>query len=115
MSETTETAVTPAEAQELEATGHYVPAEMHGEDRSEKLEIVPPGAWKQSWQRKLKLGEMDEFMRHVLSPASYELYVDLDPTNDAVGDFLNAASEASGEPLGKSSGPKGSSKATRKR
>jgi hypothetical protein len=108
---TEKTDVTPAEAQEIEAAGHYVKA-ICGD---EVLEIVPPGAWKQSWQRKLKAGDMDAFLEDVLSPDSYDLYLDLDPTNDQIGEMLNAAGEASGESVGKSSGPSRSSRATRKR
>ncbi|MER5461676.1 hypothetical protein ABT010_13500 [Streptomyces sp. NPDC002668] len=107
----TKTDVTAAEAQEIEATGHYVTAELCGKD----MEVVPPGAWRQSWQRKLKAGDMDAFLEEVLSPASYELYLDLDPTNDEIGEFLNTAGEAAGEPLGKSSGPRASSRSTRKK
>lgn len=103
--------VTPAEAQETEATGHYVTAELCGE----KLELVPPGAWRQSWQRKLKAGDMDEFLEEVLSPDSYETYLELDPTNDEIGHFLSAAGEAAGETMGKSSGPRASSRTTRRR
>lgn len=107
----TETKTSPAEAQEIEAVGHYVTAELGGE----KLEIVPPGAWRQSWQRKLKAGDMDAFLEEVLSPDSYEAYLDLDPTNDEIGEFLNRAGETAGEPMGKSSGPERSSRSTRKR
>ncbi|MER5312673.1 hypothetical protein ABT034_33425 [Streptomyces sp. NPDC002773] len=107
----TETKTGPAEAQEIEATGHYVTAELC----DAKLEIVPPGAWRQSWQRKLKAGDMDAFLEDVLSPDSYETYIDLDPTNDEIGEFLNRAGEAAGEPMGKSSGPATSSRSTRKR
>lgn len=108
---TPDTAKTEAEAQEIEATGHFVTAELGGE----KMQIVPPGAWRQSWQRKLKAGDMDAFLEEVLSPESYEQYLELDPTNDEIGEFLNAAGEAAGEPLGKSSGPATSSRSTRKR
>ncbi|MFF8829335.1 hypothetical protein [Streptomyces sp. NPDC015131] len=102
---------TAAAAQEIEAAGHYVTSELCGE----KLQLVPPGAWRQSWQRMLKAGDMDDFMERILSDDSYEQYLDLDPTNDEIGAFLNAAGEAGGEPLGKSSGPKGSSRSTRRR
>ena len=51
--------VTPADAQEIEATGHYVTAPLCGKD----MEIVPPGAWRQSWQRKLKAGDMERVLR----------------------------------------------------
>lgn len=108
---TEKTDVTPAEAQEIEATGHYVTAELC----NEKLQIVPAGAWRQSTMRKLKANEMDDFMEDVLSPDSYEAYLDLDPTNDELGEFINAAGESSGESVGKSSGPSRSSRTTRKR
>ncbi|MDP5310375.1 hypothetical protein [Streptomyces poriferorum] len=103
--------VTPAEAQEIEVVGHYVKVVL----ADEVLEIVPPGAWRQSWQRKLKAGDMDEFLEDVLSPDSYELYLDLDPTNDDIGEMLNTAGEVAGESVGKSSGPRPSSRSTRKR
>lgn len=103
--------VTPAEAQEIEATGHYVTAQLCGKT----LEIVPSGAWRQSAMRMLRTGDIDGFMDEVLSPDSYELYLDINPTNDEVGEFVNDAGEASGEPVGKSSGPKTSPRRTRKR
>jgi len=102
---------TPAEAQEAEAAGHYVTAELCGKT----LEIVPSGAWRQSAMRMLREGDLDSFMDQVLSPDSYDLYLDLDPTNDQVGEFVNAAGDASGEPVGKSSGPSRSPRRTRKR
>ncbi|MFD7861872.1 hypothetical protein [Streptomyces sp. NPDC059783] len=105
------TAATPAEAQEIEATGHYVTAVLCGE----KLQIVPSGAWRQSSMRRLNGGEMDAFLEDVLSPESYEAYLDLDPTNDDLGEFINAAAEGSGEPVGKSSGRRPSSRTTRRR
>ncbi|MFJ8016246.1 hypothetical protein [Streptomyces sp. NPDC096339] len=103
--------VTPAEAQEIEASGHYVAAELCGK----ALEVVPSGAWKQSTMRMLRSGDIDAFMERVLSPDSYDLYLDLDPSNDEVGAFVADAGEASGEPVGKSSGPTASSRRTRKR
>lgn len=107
----TDPEVTPAEAQEIEASGHYVTADLCGKT----LETVPSGAWKQSTMRMLRTGNIDVFMERVLSPDSYDLYLDLDPTNDEVGEFVNDAGEKSGEPVGKSSGPTASQKRTRKR
>ncbi|WP_405941628.1 hypothetical protein [Streptomyces sp. NBC_00207] len=107
----TDPEVTPAEAQEIEAAGHYVTAELCGKT----LESVPSGAWRQSTMRMMRIGDIDAFMERVLSPDSYETYLDLDPTNDEVGDFVAAASEASGEPVGKSNGPTASPRRTRKR
>lgn len=107
----TDPEVTPAEAQEIEASGHYVTAELCGKT----LEVVPSGAWKQSTMRMMRSGDIDAFMERILSPDSYETYLDLDPTNDEVGDFVTDAGEASGESVGKSSGPTASPKRTRKR
>lgn len=103
--------VTPAEAQEIEASGHYVTAELCGKT----MEVVPSGAWKQSTMRMLRSGDIDAFMDRVLSPDSYDLYLDLDPSNDEVGEFVEAAGDAAGEPVGKSSGPKASPRRTRRR
>ncbi|WP_327738462.1 hypothetical protein OG749_36370 [Streptomyces nojiriensis] len=103
--------VTPAEAQEIEAAGHYVTADLCGKT----LEVVPSGAWRQSAMRMMRIGDIDAFMERVLSPDSYELYLDLDPTNDEVGEFVNGVGEASGESVGKSSGPTASPRRTRKR
>ncbi|MEE1813563.1 hypothetical protein PUR59_00660 [Streptomyces sp. SP18ES09] len=111
MTTTRTTATTAAEAQETEATGHYVTTQLAGKD----VETVPGGAWRQSTMRKLRAGDIDGFMEDVLSPDSYELFLELDPTNDEVGEFANAAGEAAGEQMGKSSGPSASSKRTPRR
>ncbi|MEV4424071.1 hypothetical protein AB0K23_01580 [Streptomyces sp. NPDC049602] len=111
MTTTHTTAITPAEAQETEATGHYITAALAGKD----VETVPGGAWRQSTMRKLRAGDIDGFMEDVLSPDSYELYLELDPTNDEVGEFANSAGEAAGEQMGKSSGQPASSRRTRKK
>lgn len=107
----TEPEVTPAEAQEIEAAGHYVTADLCGKT----LEVVPSGAWRQSTMRMMRIGDIDAFMERVLSPDSYDIYLDLDPTNDEVGEFVAEAGEAAGEPVGKSSGPKASPRRTRRR
>lgn len=107
-----------AEAQELEATGHYVSATLssdYGETgRSEELRIIPPGAWRMSWQRLLQQGNLDEFARLVMPPEDYELFQEIDPTNDEFGEFIAEAARRAGESLGKSPGPAGSSRRTRK-
>lgn len=111
MSET-ETDVSAAEAQEIEANaGHYVAADLCGK----RLRVVPPGAWRQSWQRKLRQGDFDGFAEEVFHPDDVDTYFDLDPTNDDFGAFVEAAARAGGEDLGKSSGPRASSRSTRKR
>jgi hypothetical protein len=106
-----ETDVTAADAQETEAEGHYVTASLCGEE----LQIIPPGAWRQSWHRLLNRGMFDEFAELVLHPDDVDVYFDIDPTNDEFNDFVTDAASQSGESLGKSRGPARSSKRTRRR
>jgi hypothetical protein len=103
--------VTEAEAQEIEAEGHYVTADLCGEE----LRIIPPGAWRQSWHRLLNAGQFDSFAELVLHPDDVDAYFDIDPTNDEFSEFVGDAAEQSGESLGKSRGPVRSSRRTRRR
>ena len=103
--------VTAAEAQEIEAEGHYVTGLLCGEE----VRIVPPGAWRQSWQELLNSGQIRAFMEIVLSPDDFELFVELDPTNDEVGELIQDAAQRAGESLGNSRGPAPSSRRTRRR
>ncbi|MEU9442883.1 hypothetical protein AB0D42_18560 [Streptomyces sp. NPDC048304] len=100
-----------AEAQEIEGEGHYVTATL-GED---EVRIVPPGAWRQSWQRLLNQGQTDAWAEQVFHPDDYELYLDLDPTNQEIWDLVRDAAQQAGESLGKSRGPAPSSRRTRRR
>jgi hypothetical protein len=106
-----EVEVSAAGAQEIEAEGHYVTGLLCGEE----VRIIPPGAWRQSWQELLNTGQIRAFMEIVLSPDDFELFVELDPTNNEVGELINEAAERAGESLGKSSGPAPSSRRTRRR
>ena len=106
-----EVEVSAADAQEIEAEGHYVTGLLCGEE----VRIIPPGAWRQSWQELLNTGQIRAFMEIVLSPDDFELFVELDPTNNEVGELINEAAERAGESLGKSSGPAPSSRRTRRR
>ena len=103
--------VTEAEAQEIEAVSRHVAADLCGEE----VRIIPPGAWKQSWQRLLNSGQVEAFAKIVLHPDDYELYEEIDPTNDEFGEFVGEAARLAGESLGKSSGPATSSRRTRRR
>ncbi|MEU9611917.1 hypothetical protein AB0D56_10230 [Streptomyces sp. NPDC048209] len=100
-----------AEAQELEAEGHYVTALLCDEE----LHIIPPGAWRQSWQRLLNEGQIDAFAETVMPPEDYDRFVEIDPTNDEFGEFIGDAAARAGESLGKSRGPGTSSRSTRRR
>lgn len=107
----TEPEVTEAEAQEIEADGHYVTALLCGEE----VRVIPPGAWRQSWQRQLNAGQIDAFAEKVFHPDDIDQYYDLDPTNEEFGEFVGDAAAQAGESLGKSRGPAPSSRSTRRR
>jgi len=109
--EYTEEPVSEAEAQELEATGNYVPALLCGEE----VRIIPPGAWRQSWNRLLNAGQVDAFAEIALHPDDYDRYIEIDPTMEEFGEFVGDAAERAGESLGKSRGPAPSSRRTRRR
>jgi len=92
-----------AKAQETEAEGHYVTARLAGED----LRIIPPGAWRQSWQTALARGQFNIFAEKVVHPDDIDIYFEIDPTNDEFEAFVVDAANRSGESLGKSRGPPG--------
>lgn len=100
-----------ATAQEIEAAGHYVTASLAGEP----IRVIPPGAWRQSWQRHLAQGQFDAFAEKVIHPDDLDAYYEIDPTNDEFGQFVSDAAELAGESLGKSRGPAPSSRRTRRR
>ena len=100
-----------AEAQEIEATDGYVTALLCGEE----LRVVPPGQWRQSQQRLLNMGQIDAFAEAVIHPDDIDLYFELDPTNEEIGEFVADAAQQAGESLGKSRGPAPSSRNTRRR
>lgn len=103
--------VTEADAQETEAVENFVTGELCGEE----VRMIPPGAWRQSWQELLNKGQIGAFMEIVLHPDDLEVFTDVDPTNDEVGDLINDVAQRSGESLGKSRGPAPSSRRTRRR
>lgn len=103
--------VTEAEAQEIEAEGQYVTATLCGED----VQIIPPSAWRTSWNRLLQQGDFDAFAVKVFHPDDYELYMELDPTITEFVEFTRDATTRAGERLGNSRGPAPSSRRTRRR
>lgn len=103
--------VSAAGAQEIEAVSKHVTALLCGEE----VRIIPPGAWRQSWQRLAAQGQIDAFAQIVLHPDDYDLYIDIDPTNEEWGEFVSDAAEQAGEGLGNSRGPAPSSRRTRRR
>ena len=108
-----------AKAQETEAEledDGYVLVPLAGYDGVTKdVRTLPAGKWRASALRALMTGDLDGFMERVLHDDDYDVYLDLDPDNDAIGRFAQAAAEAGGEDLGKSGGRSRPSRSTRKR
>jgi hypothetical protein len=103
--------VSEAEAQEIEAEGHYVTVELRGED----LRIVPPAAWRLSYQRLLNTGQVDAFIERVLHPDDVEVFFELDCTSAEFQQFIADAGDQAGESLGKSPARSRSGRSTRNR
>jgi hypothetical protein len=103
--------VSAADAQEIEAEGHYVTATLCGEE----VQIIPPSAWRSSWQRMLNSGNFDGFAEKVFAPEDYDFYLEADPTIVEFMQFVEEAASRVGESLGNSRGPAGSSRRTRSR
>lgn len=106
-----EAEVSAAEAQEAEAEGHYITASLSGEE----VQVVPPTAWRASWQRLLRQGMIDEFAEKVFHPDDYELYLELDPTMQEWAEFTEEAARIAGESQGNSHGPGRSPRRTPRR
>lgn len=107
-----------ARAQETEAEldDGYVTVPLAGYDGVTKdVRALPANRWRASALRALNRGDMDTFMASVLHEDDYDTYEDLDPDTEAIGRFAEAASRAGGEELGKSGGPRPSSRSTRRR
>ena len=103
--------VTEAEAQEIEAEGHYVTATLCGEE----VQIIPPTVWRSSWQRMLNQGDFDGFAEKIFHPDDYDFYLESDPTIVEFMEFTQEAAALVGERLGNSHGPAPSSRRTRRR
>lgn len=117
---TTKKDLDAAAAQEAEAEldpgDPYVPVPLAGYDGAVKdVRALPAGKWRASALRALHSGAMDEFMALVVHEDDYGIYEDLDPDMDGIGRFADAAAEAGGDALGKSSGPSRSGRSTRRR
>lgn len=103
--------VSPAEAQEIEAEGHYVTADLCGEE----VRVVPAAGWRVSWQELLMSGQISAFAEKVLHPDDFDFFVEVDPTVQEFQEFVAEASERAGEALGKSSARSRSGGGTRRR
>jgi hypothetical protein len=105
------TDITPAEAQENEATDEYTTVPLDGVD----LRIKPANHWRPSYLRALRGGDYDTWAAGVLHADDVDTFIELDATFDAINEFTAAAMETTGETPGKSSGRSTSRRSTRKR
>ncbi|GAA1064673.1 hypothetical protein [Streptomyces asiaticus] len=105
------TELTPAEAQEIEATDGYVAAELCGVT----LHVKPAGQWRPSYLRSLREGDYDTWAVGVMSTEDAAKFVELDATFDEIAEFTSAAMGTAGETPGKSGGRSPRSRTTRKR
>ena len=114
---TTKEALDAAKAQEVEAEGdEYLTVPLAGFDGVTKdVRVLPSTRWRASALRALNSGNTDGFMERVLHEDDYDIYVDLDPDTEKIGDFAAKVADSSGEALGKSSGPSRSGRSTRRR
>ncbi|MEU1200116.1 hypothetical protein ABZ446_28375 [Streptomyces sp. NPDC005813] len=106
-----ETTTTPAEAQDIEATEEYATAELAGET----LRVKTVGEWRPSYMRALRLSDFDTWAEGVLHPEDVTKFIEADATFNEINEFVGAAAQAAGEPVGKSTGRAKSSRTTRKR
>lgn len=105
------TDITPAEAQETEATEEYATVPLDGVD----LRIKPANHWRPSYLRALREGDYDGWAAGVLHADDVQKFIELDATFDEINTFTTTAMESTGEAPGKSSGRAKSSRTTRKR
>ncbi|MFE5093219.1 hypothetical protein ACFRCI_23380 [Streptomyces sp. NPDC056638] len=105
------TEITPAEAQENEATEEFGMATLCGTD----LRVKPITQWRPSYLRALREADYDTWAAGVLHSDDVGTFVELDATIDEINTFVSAAMESTGETPGKSGARSTRSRSTRKR
>lgn len=105
------TDITPADAQEIEATEEFGTATLCGTE----LRVKPVTEWRPSYLRALRQADYDTWAAGVLHEDDVQTFVDLDATIAEITQFTSDAMESVGETPGKSSGRAKSSRTTRKR
>lgn len=105
-------ALTPAQAQEAEASGGYVPVEAVG---GIQIRIRPQKQWRMSHLRALNAGDFDTWAAGVIHPKDLETFLELDLTMAEFEEFALRAAERTGDGLGKSGRPFKSSRNRRRR
>lgn len=105
------TEITPAEAQETEATEEYVTASLDGKP----LRVKTVEYWRPSYLRALRLGDYDTWAEGAMHPDDVDTFIEINATFKAINEFTSEAMSAAGEAPGKSGGPSPRSTRTRKR
>lgn len=103
--------VAAAEAQEVEAGGEYVDVPV----ADIEVRVKPQVDWRMSDIRALNQGDLDTWAESVLHPDDLDDFLDLDITLAEFRVFADEAAKATGDDLGKSKRPSGSSKRTRRK
>lgn len=105
------TELTPAQAQENEATGEFTTAALCGTD----LRVKAIDHWRPSYLRALREGDYETWAAGVFHEDDVQTFIDINATFAEINEFTAAAMEATGENPGKSGGRSARSKTTRKR
>jgi hypothetical protein len=106
-----EIVVTPAEAQEIEATEEYVTASLAGQP----IRVKTVDNWRPSYLRALRQGDYDTWAAGALHPEDVDAFIEADATFAEINTFTAEAMESAGEPVGKPSARSARSRSTRKR
>jgi hypothetical protein len=103
--------ISAVEAQEEEVAGEYVTLPV----ADTKVRVRPQQHWRMSHLRALNEGDFDTWADGVLHPDDVDEFLDQDITLAEFEVFAKEAAKATGDGLGKSRRPRGSSRNTRKR
>lgn len=77
--------------------------------------VLPQKQWRLSHMRMLNEGDFEGWAESVMHPEDAENFLEADPTIQEFQEFSKAAARASGDGLGKSNGPRASSRNGRKK
>lgn len=103
--------LSPSEAQEAEVDGEFVTVPVG----DTKVRVRPQREWRMSHLRALNEGDFDAWADGVLHPDDVDDFLDLDITLAEFDSFAKEAAKVTGDGLGKSRRPRGSSRNTRNR
>jgi|GEM_PF-1764599 len=79
------------------------------------VHVLPPGRWRSSANNAMQTGDFEGWAELCLTPGSYEVWCDVDPTLDEVMDMFAAVRRLTGQDVGKQSMSRRSLMGTRRR